>query len=80
VSYLLIWPPDFDISIESGTIEILNGAGEIAAHIGDRVRISGGEIPLLSMLDKSIQEQVPPQCIAPYWIVGEEMTAVDTSK
>ena len=80
VSYLLIWPPDFDISIENGTIEILNGDGEIVAHIGDRVRISGGEIHLLSMLDKPVQEQVPPQCIAPYWIIGEEMTAVNTSK
>ena len=70
-SYLLIWPPDFDISIEDGTIEILNGDGTIVAHIGDMVHIGGGESPLLSMLDKSVQEQVPPQCSARYWIVGD---------
>ncbi len=70
-SYLLIWPPDFDISIEDGTIEILNGDDTIVAHIGDMVHIGGGEIPLLSMLDKSIQEQVPPQCSARYWIIGD---------
>jgi hypothetical protein len=70
-SYLLIWPPDFNITIENGTIEILNGDGEIVAHIGDMIHIGGGEIPLLSMLDKSVQEQVPPQCSARYWIVGD---------
>jgi hypothetical protein len=70
-SYLLIWPPDFNMTIENGTIEILNGDGEIVAHIGDMVHIGGGEIPLLSMLDKSIQEQVPPQCSARYWIIGD---------
>jgi hypothetical protein len=70
-SYLLIWPPDFDISIEDSTIEILNGDGTIVAHIGDMVHIGGGGIPLLSILDKSVQEQVPPQCSARYWIIGD---------
>jgi hypothetical protein len=42
-SYLLIWPPDFKISIENDTINILDGDGEIVAHVGDTVQISGGE-------------------------------------
>ncbi len=70
-SYLLIWPPDFNMTIENGTIEILNGDGEIVAHIGDRVHIGGGGIPSPSVYDKPIQEQVPPQCTKPYWIIGD---------
>ena len=79
-SYLLIWPPDFNMTIENGTINILNGEGRIVAYIGNRVQISGGEIKLLSMLDKPVQEQVPPQCAGPYWIVGDEVTTINTSK
>jgi hypothetical protein len=74
---LLIWPPDFEMRIENGTIEILNRDGEVVAHIGDRVQVSGGEIHLLSMLDKPVQEQVPPQCAGPYWIVGDEVITMD---
>lgn len=69
-SYLLIWPPDFNMIDESGSLKILNGDGEIVAQIGDRVQIGGGEIYLASMLDESIQRQVPPQCTGPYWIIG----------
>jgi len=72
-SYLLIWPPDFNVTIENGKINILNGNGEIVAHIGDRVRISGGEVPSLAMLDKSTQEQMLRQCAGPYWIMGDEI-------
>jgi hypothetical protein len=79
-NYLLIWPPDFNLSIENGTIEILNEDGETVAHIGDRVRIGGGEVHSLVMLDKFIQEQVPSQCTGPYWIIGDEFTTVDQSK
>jgi hypothetical protein len=71
ISYLLIWPPDFDISIENDAIAILNESGEIVAHIGDMVHIGGGGINSLIMLDKYIQEQVPPQCTGSYWVVGD---------
>jgi len=70
-SYLLIWPPDFNMIIENGTIGIQNGNGQIVAHIGDRVHIGGGGINLLLMLDKYIQAQVPPQCTGPYWIIDD---------
>jgi hypothetical protein len=78
-NYLLIWPPDFDISHENDTIEILNGDEKMVATLGDRVEMSGGEIHSLSMLDKYIQEQVPPQCPGPHWIMGYELTTIDTS-
>lgn len=71
VNYLLIWPYDFDLTFKNGTLDILNENSGVIAHIGDNVHIGGGEIHLLSMLDKSIQEQIPPQCVGPYWIIGD---------
>jgi hypothetical protein len=76
-SYLLIWPPDFDVSLENGKIAILNGDGEILAHIGDKVYIGGGGIPSPSVYDQVIQEQVPPQCTKPYWIIGDVFTTIN---
>ena len=76
-SELLIWPPDFNLTIENGTIKILNDENEIVASIGDHVQISGGEINLLSQLDKFIQEQVPSQCPGPYWVMGYEFATIN---
>jgi hypothetical protein len=76
IDYLLIWPPDFNISNENGAVNILDGNNNIVALIGDKVEMGGGEIHSLSMLGKFIQEQVPPQCPGPYWIVGEGFTRV----
>lgn len=70
-SHLLIWPPGFNLTNENDTIEILNSDGEIVAQIGDRVQMGGGEIHSKTMLEKSIQEQVPPQCTGPYLIFGD---------
>jgi hypothetical protein len=75
-NYLLIWPPDFNIHFENSAVEIVDGNGEIVASIGEYVQMSGGEIQSLSFLDKSIQEQVPSQCPAPYWQMGYEFTVV----
>jgi hypothetical protein len=56
---------------ENGTIQIVNGNGDIVASLGERVEIGGGEIHSLSLLDEYIQEQVPPQCAGPYWVIGD---------
>jgi hypothetical protein len=76
-NYLLIWPPDFNFTIEDDTIKILNSENEIVASIGDRVQMGGGEVHILSQLDKFIQEQVPSQCPGPYWIIGEGFTRIN---
>ena len=79
---LLIWPANFALSFKGSSIQIIDGAGLIAARVGDEVRFSGhpicsdgwclttdiGEIDLLQPL--------PEGCPGPYWIVGEEVSAV----
>jgi hypothetical protein len=66
------------MSINNGAVSILDGKNKIVASVGDTVKISGGEIPSPSVLDKPIQEQVPPQCTKPYWIVGDEINLINT--
>lgn len=79
-NYLLIWPSDFSYSIENDTVKILDGKREIVASLGEKVYMGGGEIPLLSMIEKSVQEQISPRCTGPYWIIGEGFIRVDTLK
>ncbi len=76
-SYLLIWPPDFNFSVENDTVNIFNESGDTVASIGDKVIISGGEVPVLF---EPVKSQVPLKCNGPYWIIGDEISRVDTSK
>ncbi len=80
ISYLLIWPPDYAFSTKNDAIQILNGDSKIVARVGDKVRISGGEITLLSFFDESVQKELPPNCMGPYWIVGDEVNTIEISK
>ena len=56
---------------------ILNDDGIIVASLGDKVIISGGEVPVLY---EPVKSQVPPQCDGPYWIIGDEISKTDTEE
>ncbi len=79
-SYLLVWPPDFTLITDNDTIQILNGDDEVVARVGDKVRIDGGEIKSLSFFNESMQKKLPPNCLAPYWIVGYEVNTLEISE
>lgn len=70
-NYLLIWPPDYNVVNKNGEIEVLNQDNKVVAKVGDKVRVSGGEIWVQDNLSQFIRDQLPPQCTAPYWKVGE---------
>ena len=81
-SHLLIWPPDFTLSIENNAIQILNGAGQVVARVGDELRISGGEVPAAvapAFPGLPSSGQCPPRFSivggepGGYWIVGDEV-------
>ena len=43
---LAIWPSSFSLNVESGTVRVIDGQGQVAAQVGDYVRISRAELTL----------------------------------
>jgi len=79
-SYLLVWPPDFTLITDNDTIQILNGDDEIVARVGGKLHIGGGEVKSLSFFNKSMQKKLPPNCLGPYWIVGDEVNTLEITE
>lgn len=74
-SYLLIWPPDITAIIEIDTIQVVTGAitgnrEKVILHIGEMVRLSGGET---EKLNEQLMQTLPENCPGPYWVVGLEV-------
>ena len=72
-SYLLVWPPDFTLSMEADAVLLFNGTGEVVARVGEELRISGGEVKSVRYLDEQVRQSLPADCPGPYWIVGDEV-------
>ena len=70
-SYLLVWPPDFTLSIDADAVLLFNGAGAVVARVGEEVRFSGGEVKSVRYLDEHVRQSLPSDCPGPYWIVGD---------
>ena len=68
---LLVWPPDFTLSTENDQIQVRNGAGQVVARVGEKVRMGGGQTRYVEQLGEYVRRQLPPGCPGPYWIVGE---------
>jgi hypothetical protein len=68
-SYLLVWPPGFDVGVNGETIAIADTiTGEEADwRVGDMVWLGGGEV---SNLDEETRQSVPRHCSGPYWVAG----------
>ena len=75
-SWLLIWPPNFTLSIENNSIQILDENGNAMARVGDWVRIGGGEVKSSNFFSETMKQKLPPNCLAPYWIVGDEVSTL----
>lgn len=74
-SYLLVWPPDITATTEEDTVRVATGAitgnrKEVVIHIGEMVRLSGGET---ENLDEQLRQTLPTDCPGPYWVVGTEV-------
>lgn len=75
ISYLLVWPPDITATTEEDTVRVVTGAitgnrKEVVIHIGEMVRLSGGET---ENLDEQLRQTLPTDCPGPYWVVGTEV-------
>lgn len=80
-SYLLAWPPDFEVSVEENTVHILKGDGqEVVLHIGEMVRLSGGEVYAIGALSEPVRQGLPANCPGPYWVVGIEVSPLNATE
>jgi hypothetical protein len=74
-SHLVIWPPDYQLADDSS--RVLNESGETVAIVGQGIRLSGGEISSIGLMDQQAQGRIPDKCVGPVWSVGDEVSVVD---
>ena len=69
-SNLVVWPPDFEVSVENDTIRVLYDDHEVEVRLGQVVRLGGGEVKSLEAFDERTRQGIPAGCPGPYWLVG----------
>lgn len=81
-SYLLVWPPEYTgkVSIEKGTVQIVDRDKMIVWHIGEMVHLGGGEVPSIEYLDERLRQKLPANCPGPYWVVGDVTNSVEATE
>jgi len=67
---LVVWPPDFDVSIENNIIRVLYDDREVKVRLGEVVRLGGGQVKSIDSFDEATRLQIPAGCPGPYWLVG----------
>jgi hypothetical protein len=65
-SLLPIWPPEFTLRVEGERVLVIDGEGQVAAHVGEEVYMGGGG----GVADEWVLQQIPPACQGEYFIVG----------
>lgn len=78
-SRLLIWPPNYSLNTEGNRVRIMNENGQIAAEVGDEMRVSGGELWSLQVeaIPESSRQELSERCPPPYWLTGFEVDVVE---
>ena len=67
---LVVWPPDFEVSIENDTIRVLYDDQQVEVRLGQVVRLGGGEVKSIEAFDERTRQGIPAGCPGPYWLVG----------
>jgi hypothetical protein len=63
---LILWRSDFELQVGSEGIEVLNDEGQVAARVGEGVRMVGGEGALNTIPGMPLEA-----CPGPYWSMGD---------
>ena len=58
--HLIIWPPGFSLTTEDDGVQILNETGLIVARVGEKVRMSGGQVRSLRHTGDYVLRHLPP--------------------
>jgi hypothetical protein len=70
-SYLMAWPPDFEVETTPNAVLIVDADNQhVTLPIGARVLIGGGEVHSTIFLSEPVQQALPSHCVGPYWVVG----------
>ena len=75
---LLVWPANFTLSAKGNSVQIIDGAGLIAARVGDDVSYSGYGTKDIGNI--ALQQPLPAGCPGPYRIVGDRFRAVGSDE
>jgi len=69
--YVPLWPLDYGAQIEGDAVEILDGAGQVVARVGEETVLAGASIPMVwdSEAYQRLRRELPGDCHGPYWIV-----------
>ena len=73
---LLIWPHTFTLSVENDVVQIANETGRIVARAGDEIQFSAGSVSYSEAIEHSGLQEITGACSGPYWVVGDDFTAV----
>jgi heat shock protein HslJ len=67
---LVVWPPDFEATIEDDTIRVRYDDQDVEVRLGQVVRLGGGEVKSIEAFDQDTRQQVPSGCPGPYWLAS----------
>ena len=69
-NHMLIWPYGYSVQMEEKRIRIIDDKGKTAAIVGGKIKVGGGEVKAVEIVEKYIGEPLPPDCAGPWWIVS----------
>lgn len=70
-SVTLLWPADWSVRVDEGTIVVLDGTGQAVAQMGDEVRLRGRAIPHSAdvAVYRQLIDELPGDCVGASWLV-----------
>ena len=71
--YLVVWAPDYSVSVLNDAVIVTDAMGAEAVQVGQQIYLDGGEIPTNAQADFEAQSGLLPiaGCAGQYWIMGE---------
>ena len=79
-SNLVVWPPDFEVSVENDIIRVLYDDHQVEVRLGQVVRLGGGEVKSIEAFDERTRQGIPAGCPGPYWLVGSISPVGETER
>lgn len=70
-----VWPASYGLDTSGDGVRVLDEEGRVAAKVGERVYMGGGEIPKgqVNLADERMSKELFERCPGEYWIVGSEV-------